>query len=579
MSIDTNILKPLLEKEAFNEEQKHYLDGFFAGVRERAFVFADLFPEGIPGAAIAAPPTEEDPAELTAEERIKREEHPLDSYYRIAENARGKSAPDKEDAFRFKWHGLFFLSPIENSYMARLRIPGGQMTSHQLRELAAISKEITSGYIQVTTRANLQIRLISPENTVPFLRRVQATGLHTQGAGADNIRNLTGNPTAGFDPIELIDCTPYLRALADEILHHRDFYNLPRKFNIAFDGGGLIGSVQDTNDIGVKAVQTPDGVAFRIALGGATGHKAFARDCGIQVLPHDIIRVVLAMVRVFIRHGDRTNRKKSRLKHLLETWTLEQYIAETESLLGTPITRVQLDPAVIKYAEEEVPHSHIGAYPQKQEGQYYLGIALPAGQITPKQMARLADLAENYASGEIRLTVWQNIVIPNIPAAYLESFKKAVVKMGLDWKQSNVASGIIACTGSRFCKYAATDTKSHALELTRHLEKHITLDQPVNIHFTGCPHSCAQHYMGDIGLLGAKTSDGRPAYNVFVGGGFGNRANCGRQIYQAMAFDELKPTIEHMLRVYLTKRESAVETFQSFVNRHDTGGLQVLFTD
>ena len=351
MSIDTNILKPLLEKEAFNEEQKHYLDGFFAGVRERAFVFADLFPEGIPGAAIAAPPTEEDPAELTAEERIKREEHPLDSYYRIAENARGKSAPDKEDAFRFKWHGLFFLSPIENSYMARLRIPGGQMTSHQLRELAAISKEITSGYIQVTTRANLQIRLISPENTVPFLRRVQATGLHTQGAGADNIRNLTGNPTAGFDPIELIDCTPYLRALADEILHHRDFYNLPRKFNIAFDGGGLIGSVQDTNDIGVKAVQTPDGVAFRIALGGATGHKAFARDCGIQVSPHDIIRVVLAMVRVFIRHGDRTNRKKSRLKHLLETWTLEQYIAETESLLGTPITRAQLDPAAIKYAE------------------------------------------------------------------------------------------------------------------------------------------------------------------------------------------------------------------------------------
>jgi ferredoxin-nitrite reductase len=577
MSIDANALKPLLAKEPFSEEQKNYLDGFFAGVRERAFVFADLFPEGIPGGTPAQIATEE-LAELTAEERIKREEHPLDSYYRIANNARSKSSPDKEDTFRFKWHGLFFLSPVENSYMARLRIPGGQLSSHQLRELAAIAREITSGYVQVTTRANFQIRLISPENTVPFLRRTQATGLHTQGAGADNIRNLTGNPTAGVDPVELIDCTPYLRTLADEILHHRDFYNLPRKFNIAFDGGGLIGSVQDTNDIGVKAVKTANGIAFRIALGGATGHKAFARDSGIEVAPDDIVRVILGMVRVFIRHGDRTNRKKSRLKHLLDTWTHEQFVSETEKLLASPISRVPLDPASLRYAEEEIPHSHIGVYPQKQEGFYYLGIALPAGQITHKQMTRLADLAENYASGEIRLTVWQNLVIPNIPAAYIETFKTAVVKMGLDWKQSNIASGVIACTGSRFCKYAATDTKAHALELTLHLEEKLTLDQAVNIHFTGCPHSCAQHYMGDIGLLGAKTSDGGPAYSVFIGGGFGNRANCGRQIYQAMAFDELKPTIERILRIYQEQRVSADESFQAFVNRYDTGSLQVMFS-
>jgi ferredoxin-nitrite reductase len=576
MSINSNALKPLLDKEPLNEEQKHYLDGFFAGVRERAFVFADLFPEGIPSAA-SAPAVEEETADITAEERIKREEHPLDSYYRIAENARAKAAPDKEDAFRFKWHGLFYLSPVENSYMARLRIPGGQLNSYQFRELAAIAKEITTGYVQVTTRANFQIRLISPENTVPFLRRVQASGLHTQGAGADNIRNLTGNPTAGVDPIELIDCTPYLHALGDEILHHRDFYNLPRKFNIAFDGGGLIGSVQDTNDIGIKAVQTPNGVAFRIALGGATGHKAFARDCGIEVPPEDIVRVVLAIVRVFIRHGDRSNRKKSRLKHLLETWSLEQYVAETEALLESPLARVPVDPTVIQYAEESVPNSHIGAYPQKQDGLYYLGIALPAGQITPKQMLRLADLADHYASGDVRLTVWQNIVIPNIPAAYLETFKKAVLKMGLDWKQSNIASGVIACTGSRYCKYAATDTKGHALELTRYLEKNLTLDQPVNIHFTGCPHSCAQHYMGDIGLLGAKTPDGGPAYNVFLGGGFGNRANCGRSIYQAMSFEELKPTVARMLKIYQENRASPEESFQSFVNRHDTGSLQVMF--
>jgi ferredoxin-nitrite reductase len=574
MSIESTALKPLLEKEPLNDEQKHYLDGFFAGVRERAAVFADLFPQGVPAAPA---PAAAEPEELTAEERIKREEHPLDSYYRLAAAAKFAQAPDKEETFRFKWHGLFFLSPVKDAYMSRLRIPGGQLSSHQLRELADIADKLTSGYVQVTTRANLQMRLIKPADTIQFLHRIQAIGLHTRGAGADNIRNLTGNPTAGVDPVELIDCTPYLKALGDEILNHRDFYNLPRKFNIAFDGGGLIGSVQDTNDIGIKAVRSGENIAFRICLGGATGHKAFAKDCGIEVEPERIVEVTLAMVRVFIKHGDRSNRKKARLKHLLESWTLEQYVSETEKLLDLPVKRVPLDATTLAYADETIPHSHIGAYPQKQEGLFYLGIALPAGQVTAKQMRRLAELAENYASGEIRLTVWQNIVIPNIPAAWLETFKKAVIKCGLDWRQSNVASGVIACTGNRYCKYASTDTKGHALELTRHLEKRITLDQPVNIHFTGCPHSCAQHYMGDIGLLGAKTADGREAYHVFVGGGFGSRANCGRQIYQAMAFDELKPTVERMLRVYQEKRVSADESFQSFANRHDTGSLQVLF--
>jgi ferredoxin-nitrite reductase len=573
MSTDSTAIRPLFEKESFSDEQKNYLEGFFAGVRERAVVFADLFPQGVPGAPEAAPEAED----LTAEERIKREEHPLDAYHRIAANAKFNQAPDKEETFRFKWHGLFYLSPVKDGYMSRLRIPGGRLSSHQLAELASIAETLTSGYVQVTTRANFQMRLIKPADTVPFLHRIQAIGLHTRGSGADNIRNLTGNPTAGVDPAELIDCTPYLRALGDEILNHRDFYNLPRKFNIAFDGGGLIGSVQDTNDIGIKAVRSGDQTVFRIALGGATGHKAFARDCGIEVEPEHIVAVVLAMVRVFISNGDRTNRKKARLKHLLETWTLDQYVDETEKVLGSPIKRAPLDAAMLAFADESLPHSHIGAYPQKQDGLFYLGIALPAGQITPKQMKRLAELSQNYASGDIRLTVWQNIVIPDIPAAWLETFKKAVVKAGLDWRQSNVASGVIACTGNRYCKYAATDTKGHALELTKHLEKRLTLDQPVNIHFTGCPHSCAQHYMGDIGLLGAKTADGREAYHVFVGGGFGSRANCGRQIYQAMAFEELKPAVERMLRVYQDKRTSPEESFQAFVNRHDTGSLQVLF--
>ncbi|MES2996965.1 MAG: NirA family protein [Verrucomicrobiota bacterium] len=558
----------------FNDDQKTYLNGFFSGVRQRAVVFADLFPSGIPQETEEP----EESAVLIPEERIKKEEHPLDSYYRILENARGDKAPDKEDIFRFKWNGLFFLSPIKDSFMARLRIPGGQLKSFQLREIARVADELTSGYVQITTRANFQIRLIKPKDAPEVLRRIQSVGLHTRGSGADNIRNITCGPTAGVDPVELFDCSSFVHDLAAILISQREFYDLPRKFNISFDGGGLVSTVEDTNDIGVKAVKHGDGIGFRFALGGATGHKAFAGDLGIVVPAGKVVGVTLAIVRVFIERGNRGNRKKARLKHLLETMTMEEYLLETEKRLGAPIERLSLDATPLHWPSAELPHSHIGAYPQKQAGLHYLGITIPVGQISPKQMLRLADLAENYGSGDIRLTVWQNLIIPNISSAYLETVKKAVEKMGFASKQSHIAGGVVACTGNRYCKFAAADTKGHAIALTKYLEKKLDLDQPVNIHLTGCPHSCAQHYMGDIGLLGTKTADGGEAYHVFVGGGFGANQACGRQVFAAMAFEELKTTIEKMLRIWMVKRENH-ESFQSFTTRHDLNSLQVLFCE
>jgi ferredoxin-nitrite reductase len=561
-----------------SEEQTTYLTGFFAGMQQRAVVFADFLSDYKDAGAKTAKKEEEEEVQHTAEERIKNEEHPLDSYYRLLENAQTNKAPDKEETFRFKWNGLFYLNPVKDAFMARMRIPGGIVKTYQLRGIAQAAKDLTTGYCQITTRANLQIRLIQPKDAPEVLRRIQAIGLHTRGAGADNIRNLTSNPTAGIDFKELIDCTPYVRELADFILSHREFYNLPRKFNIAFDGGGLIGSVEDTNDIGAKAVKLGEEVCFRILLGGATGHKSFARDLGVVVPPKDLVKTLIAVVRVYIRNGNRGDRKKARLKHLLDKWTMDEYLAETEKVLGAGLTRLTLDPATIVYPYADLPHSHIGAYPQKQRGLYYLGVALTVGQITPRQLFRIADLADNYGSGEIRLTVWQNFIIPNIPEAYVETVKKAVRKMGFDYQQSNIASGVIACTGNRYCKFSSTDTKGHALSLIKHLEKRVELDQPVNIHFTGCPNSCAQHYMGDIGMLGAKTRDGREAYHVFVGGGFGNNAACGRQIYQALPFDEINAVVEKILRAYLKHRQAG-ESFQAFTTRHDVNSLQVLFQE
>jgi ferredoxin-nitrite reductase len=315
-------------------------------------------------------------------------------------------------------------------------------------------------------------------------------------------------------------------------------------------------------------------------LGGATGHKAFAKDLGIYAKPEEVVKATSAMLRVFIANGNRGDRKKARLKHLLETWTLEQYLAETEKLLGYTLLRApKLEAAPVKAAGPA--HPHIGVYPQRQAGLNWVGVVIPVGQITPKQMLRIAELADAYGSGEVRMTVWQNLIIPNVPDAYVETLKKALVGMGFGWQQSNLKSGFIACTGNSYCKFAGANTKGHALELMEYLDKRVKLDVPVNVHLTGCPNSCAQHYMGDIGLLGAKvkvSGETVEGYHVCIGGGFGKQQTVGRQIFQGISFDDLKPLMEKMLKGYLRRRQEG-ETFLQFTTRHDLNTLQAIFTN
>lgn len=563
----------------FSEVQKRYLEGFFAGIAAQGVSFGDLSPLPSP---IESLPSLDD---LTKEERIKRELDPLDATEELILKARWNAAPDPEDIFRFKWNGLFWLSPVKDGYMTRLRIPGGVVKSHQLRELASIARDLTTGYIQITTRNNLQIRLIQPKDCPEVLRRIQSCGLHSKGAGADNIRNITMNPCAGYDPHEIIDVRPLVNELATLIISSREFYDLPRKFNIAYDGGGLVSSVEDTNDIGASAVQIGEndagiepGIYFRIALGGVTGHQTFASDWSVVVPAASLNEVIIALVRVFIAHGDRTNRKKARFKYVVESLGLEGIQSEVEKLLNFKLTRLPIDsPIQVPRDFSQQGHSHVGVYPQKQEGLFYLGAQVPVGQLTDRQLGRLADIADSYGSGEVRLTVWQNVIIPNVREAFVGSAAKALRKAGFPTEQSNLRSGFVACTGNRYCKYAASDTKGHAIAMMDYLERRVKLDRPINIHFTGCAHSCAQHFMGDIGLLGTKVkTDSGEGYHITVGGGFGENRKIGRQIFSGVPFESLGGTLETMLKGYLAKR-LASESFHDFCNRHTVGELQEAF--
>lgn len=267
-------------------------------------------------------------------------------------NARANDAHDSEDVFRFKRNGLFWLNPVKDGHMCRLRIPGGIIRSHQLRETAAIARELTSGYIQITTRNNLQIRTIEPKNCPEVLHRIQSCGLHSRGAGGDNIRNITTNPTAGVDPHELIDTLPLVNELATIIVPGREFYDLPRKFNIAYDGGGLVSSVEDTNDIGCTAVEIlanntgiEPGIYFRLCLGGVTGHQTFASDAGVLVTLAQVNTVILAILRVFIRDGDHTNRKKARLKTSVFRPSWKKWSPSSISNLPAPPLETTRNPA------------------------------------------------------------------------------------------------------------------------------------------------------------------------------------------------------------------------------------------
>jgi ferredoxin-nitrite reductase len=586
--------------ETFTDEQKEYLQGFFAGISARKVTpFVGVLSDGritaLPALELAneaAPPASSEQtvfgtpiSDLCEQEVWKLEQHGLEIWDKLLAHAEENKFPDKADAFRFRYHGLFYVAPAQNSFMLRCRIPSGRLTANQLRGLAGIADDWGGGYADITTRANFQIREIAPKHIVKVLLKLQELGLTSKGSGVDNVRNVTATPTAGLDPAELIDSQPYATALHYYILNNRDMYNIPRKFNVGFDGGGAISVVADTNDIGFVAVTVPEGksvpagVYFRVQLAGITGHSQFAADAGIVVKPEESVAVAAAIIRVFAEHGDRTNRKKARLKYLVDKWGLPKFVDEMEKKLAFPLHRLPL--ADCRPAHPPIPHGHLGVYKQKQKGLNYIGAAIPVGRLRARQMRRIADLAENYANGDLRLTVWQNLLITNVPDAYVETVKRSLVRIGLHHEANSIVGGLIACTGNTGCKFASTNTKGQAVELAKYLEKRVSLDRPINIHLTGCPHSCAQHYIGDIGLLGVQVGQGgqqTEGYHVFFGGSSGQNETLAREVFHGIPFSELPALLEKVLQTYLAKRTHH-ESFKEFVSRRQVKELQELFSE
>ncbi|MFH1557790.1 MAG: NirA family protein [Pseudomonadota bacterium] len=577
----------------FTIDQKRYLEGFVSGAQVARVARAPGSSPATPAAEPTGPDaashtamarTEAEGRKLTPEEKAKREEMGLDSYARMKDAAQAGEFPKGPDILRWKYNGLFYVAPAQDSFMCRMRMPNGILTHWQFRGIADIARDHGGGYCDVTTRANLQIREIPAADGVILLEKLVDLGLTAKGAGGDNIRNVTGTPTAGIDPQELLDTRPYAREWHHYILNTRAMYGLPRKFNVAFDGAGRIGALEDTNDIGFQAVEVragfgaEPGVWFRLALGGITGHKDFARDTGVILEPKDATRVADAIVRVFIDSGDRTDRKKARLKYVLDAWGFEKVLAAVEEKLDQKLLRLPAEAVLPRPQADRM--AHLGVHPQKQAGLNWIGIGLPVGRISVAQMHALADLAVRLGDGDIRLTVWQNLLLSGIPDARVDEAKAAIADIGLTAEASALQAGIVACTGSKGCRFAAADTKGTALAIGAHCGPRVALAEPVNIHVTGCHNSCAQHYIGDIGLIGARVAlneegDTVDGYHLLVGGGFGTDAAIAEELFRDVKAEDAPVLVEKLLKTWLGHR-AAGEPFAAFTRRMDAEQLKSL---
>lgn len=581
--------------KGFTETQKQYLEGLVSGLRAARQAGRAPSSESEPSAAPAPAALPEGPAwaaqdrvllagrRLSPEEGLKRRQPPEDFWRRMAILAREGRFPQAEEVFLYKFHGLFYVSPVEDAFMCRLRLPGGQITAHQLRGVAELAERFGHPALQLTTRGNLQLRGIAAASTLDVLMGLAALGIINRGSGADGVRNIRANATAGIDRRELIDVSALAREAQYRILSDRGLQALPRKFTLAFDGGGASGASPETSDLGFRAVRTsggpgvPAGVYFRILLGGATSHSRYARDAGVLVAPEHSLDVLEEVLALYVEHGDRTNRRRARLLYLLESWGLERFCAELERRLQArlPDTKLLLrwPLGACELPAAPDPAAHIGFHNQKPRGKSYVGVVLPNAHLSVAQARGLASIADDFGSGELRLTPQQNLLVLGLPDTQLHRVKEALSELGLGWSASAIRAGLLACTGSVGCPLAAGDVKRRAEELARHLESRFTFEQPLSIRISGCHHGCAEHAVADIGLLALRGQTGaRDAefYQVFLGGEPNDSLRFGKEFASGVPAAEVPELVQGVVATYFEQRREQ-ESFRQFVVRSSQG--------
>ncbi|MEM6614364.1 MAG: ferredoxin--nitrite reductase [Cyanobacteria bacterium P01_C01_bin.72] len=497
---------------------------------------------------------------LNKVEKVKAAKDGLDVKNELDHFAQiGWEAVDKADLeTRLKWLGIFYRPVTPGKFMLRMRVPNGVVNSEQMRVMAsAIERYGEEGTADITTRQNIQLRGIRLEDIPEIFARFKEVGLTSIQSGMDNVRNLTGSPVAGIDPDELIDTREMNQKVQDMITNNGEgnysFSNLPRKFNIAIEGARDNSIHAELNDLAFVPAYQDEILGFNVLVGGYLSAQRCAESIplGVWVPAEDeaVVDLSRAVLTVYTENGGkeglRASRPKARLMWLIETWGVEKFREALEQELG-----MKLADAAPKDEITQDKKDHLGVHPQKQTGYSYVGMHVPMGRLAAEPMFELARLAEVYGNGEIRLTVEQNAIIPNVANENVETLLSEPLLQEFSIAPTTLSRSVISCTGARYCNFALIETKQRAWELAQELDRELDIPNRVRLHWTGCPNSCGQPQAGDIGLMGTKVrKDGKTveAAKIFTGGKVGKGAELGTMISKGVAVDDLKTTLRSLL--------------------------------
>ncbi len=462
-------------------------------------------------------------------EEYKREKNGLDIIQDIPRYAvEGWEKITDGDKERLKWAGIFFRRQTPGRFMMRLRVPNGFMTATQLRAIGAISAEFGKGFADLTTRQQIQLRWFAIDDVPRIWERLSAVDLVSLQTGMDNIRGVIGCPAAGLTPGELFDASPVVREFTRMFLGNRDYTDLPRKFNVTITGCKEACTHAEAQDLALtpalKNLAGGEVAGFNVAVGGKMGSGGYriASPLNVFVTVAEAAAICSQIALIFRDHGARELRTKARLAFLIEAWGVEKFRKELERRVDRPLASAGVDQRAPKHTD------HVGVFRQKQAGLNYVGLAVPVGRMTSEQMLRIAELAENFGNGQIRLTVGQNLIIPNVPDRKLGELTSEPVLQELRYDPSEVMRGLVSCTGMDYCHFALIDTKGWALKTARILEAKLGKTQPLGMHWSGCPAGCGNHTAAEIGFLGKNikvNGEVVEAVDVFAGGATGCEAN------------------------------------------------------
>lgn len=510
-------------------------------------------------------------------ERIKKEKDGLDVYDDILAYAKqGFSSIHPDDIPRMRWYGIYQQKPNEGHFMLRVKIPGGELSAAQMQTVAGITRDFARDVVDITTRQNFQFHWLTIEDFPEVFKRLHSVGISTAGACGDIFRNVTGCPVAGIDPDEVLDTRPWLTEIYRFFLTNKDYSDLPRKFKTSIAGCPLHCAQPEINDIGATAVRRMrngrEELGFEVRVGGGLSARPFfAKPLDMFVPPERLLSVCAGIVGIFRDHGNRENRKKARLKFLVDEWGIERFEEELRARLDWKPEPGENWPQPRKNFRD-----HVGVHAQKQEGLNWVGAAVLSGRMNADQVAEAARIAAEFGQGSIRTTNQQNLLFSDIRTADVNKVQRALEDAGLSVNASSFRRVAVACTGNEFCNLALTETKKLIIEIVQHLEQTVSLDEPIRINLNGCPNSCGQHHIGDIGLQGCLVKQGKgvtvDGYDVSLGGRLGAGSRFVRPIWRKLPATDVKFALEHLLNGYVEQREED-DDFSDFVERHSNEEL------